>query len=410
MTFSAPGRGIFRSPGMQLALRAAREAVSVPGGVLLCGEVGTGRETLARAIHQAATGPRDVPLEQLFQTPPSSLGSLLPFVVADCAAAFGLESLLFGRAETPGGDGLERASTEGLIVRARGGTLFLRSVQEMPTRVQSRLARVLRNGEVLLEDKGASRVVAVGWRVMASIDSSPAAEADPLVPELGKRLATYRIELPALRRRREDFPALVRLLLAELCDSQRLPVKSASLQAISLLRALPWWGNLNELRALLQTLVLTVSGRTIRMADVLASVQLGGKDVTLSTGGTLKEARERFERDYVAAVLEQHEGRMADAAKALGIQRANLYRKVRQLGVRRKALALRTRVPPRSTPGDVVPDRLRAGRSAYVGSNRGETAGDPAIAADRGTEGRSIHTRGRAGRRGTSEDDSMEIL
>jgi DNA-binding NtrC family response regulator len=187
-----------------------------------------------------------------------------------------------------------------------------------------------------LDDGGSSRLVAVEARVIASVDSSR--EGELLEPELKKRLAVHRIDLPPLRHRREDLPGLVRLLVTEICDAQQMPAKTVSSQAISLLCALPWRGNFTELRGLLQTLVAS-PGRMIRVADVLTHVRLDGDDVSLSTSGTLKQARERFERDYVAAVLRQHHGRMAQAARVLGMQRPNLYRKVRQLAVTRKGPA-----------------------------------------------------------------------
>jgi DNA-binding NtrC family response regulator len=320
---------------MQVALRAAREAVSAPGGVLIFGEVGSGRETLARAIHAAATSPGGRSLDQWLQQRPSTVGSLMPFVTVECATTPNLEQRLFGRTSTAGRDGLESTSRSGLLLKASDGMLFLRSLQEMPRRVQSRLARVLRDGEVWLEAGDASRVVAVTSRVAASMDATTAADGETLVPELRQRLTVHQMDVPPLRQRRDDLPALVRLMLVDVCCSRHLPLRSASLQATSLLSALPWRGNLNELRALLEALVGRVAGRRIRLADVLANVRLDGADVTFSSGGTLREARARFEREYVSAVLEQHQGRMADAAKALGVQRANLYRKVRQLAVRR---------------------------------------------------------------------------
>jgi two-component system nitrogen regulation response regulator NtrX len=109
-----------------------------------------------------------------------------------------------------------------------------------------------------------------------------------------------------------------------------------SKQAAALLCALPWRGNFVELTGLLRVLVMKVPDRLIRLSDVLANVRLDGSAVTFQGRGTLKEARERFEREYVAAVLELHRGRMAEAARALGIQRTNLYRKIRQLSVQRK--------------------------------------------------------------------------
>jgi two-component system nitrogen regulation response regulator NtrX len=132
------------------------------------------------------------------------------------------------------------------------------------------------------------------------------------------------------------MPALVRYMLTDICAGLALTPRTASTQATALLAALPWRGNLRELRDLLRALALRAPGRLIRLSDVLANVRLDGAPAPFVPAGSLKQARERFEREYVASVLEQHEGRMADAAKALGIQRTNLYRKVRQLAVDRR--------------------------------------------------------------------------
>ncbi len=97
--------------------------------------------------------------------------------------------------------------------------------------------------------------------------------------------------------------------------------------------ALPWRGNFTELKGLLRSLVFKVPGRLIRLADVLANVRLDGEAATFAFGGSLKQAREQFEREYVAAVLQQRHGRVAEAAKALGMERPNLYRKMRALRI-----------------------------------------------------------------------------
>ena len=338
MTTAEKSRVLFLSPGMQLALAGIRAAIAEPGCVLISSEPGTGREGVARAIHWATNGERASP-EELLHRRADAADVPAPFLVADCATKRDIESLLFGRcAAASHHDSLEIVSTDGLLYRARGGTLFLRAVQDMPGRIQNRLSRVLRDGEVWLDDGGASRLVAVEARVLASVDSSRAGEGELLVPELKKRLAVHQIELPPLRHRREDLPGLVRLILADTCAAQQIPTKVVSSQAISLLSALPWLGNFTELSSLLQTLVTNLPGRMIRVADVLTHVRLDGGDVAFSTGRTLKQARECFERDYVAAVLRQNHGHMAQAARVLGMQRTNLYRKIRQLAAARKAV------------------------------------------------------------------------
>jgi DNA-binding NtrC family response regulator len=143
------------------------------------------------------------------------------------------------------------------------------------------------------------------------------------------------ISVPPLRQRREDVPGLVRLLLRGIATRSGMRPVDVTDQALDLLTALPWKGNLTELELLLRRLAARAPGRRIRLADVLAHVRLDGQPAA-GYGGTLREARESFERDYVAAVLDQHRGRMAEAARALGLQRTNLYRKVRQLSVRRR--------------------------------------------------------------------------
>jgi two-component system nitrogen regulation response regulator NtrX len=113
-----------------------------------------------------------------------------------------------------------------------------------------------------------------------------------------------------------------------------VPPTTISRPALSLLSALPWRGNADELRSLLERAVPAATGRSVGLDDILAHVRLDGGAAVFSHGGTLRQARARFERDYVAAVLEQHRGRISEAAKVLGIQRTNLYRKMRALHVR----------------------------------------------------------------------------
>ena len=106
--------------------------------------------------------------------------------------------------------------------------------------------------------------------------------------------------------------------------------------ALLLIAALPWRGNAIEFRALLESVVTGLGvGHGIGLEDVLAHVRLDGGSLAVASGGTLRQARSRFEREYIAAVLDQHRGRISDAATALGIQRTNLYRKMRSLRVAR---------------------------------------------------------------------------
>ena len=117
--------------------------------------------------------------------------------------------------------------------------------------------------------------------------------------------------------------------------AHKTSIKTLTRAALTLLSALPWRGNAPELRALLERLVLLVPHGLIRLEDVLAHIQLDGSVGPTGYGATLRQARARFERDYIGAVLQHHHGRIADAAKVLGIQRTNLYRKMRRLNLMR---------------------------------------------------------------------------
>lgn len=329
--------GFVRSAAMQDAIRGLEAAIGGSGGVLLCGEPGSGRELFARAIHEAGQTIHHGDVESLLRGAMRGLPDGRPFVSIDCADRVSLEARLFGGGgpAEKGAAELDRVGEQSAIHAGAGGTLVLKQLPEMPLRMQARLARILRDGEVLVQSAGHESVSQVALRPIGTAERN---DGDALVPDLQKRISQVVIAVPPLRARREDIPGLVRLLVADLCAAAALEPKTASRQAIDLLVALPWRGNVTELEALLRTLVGKIPRRQIRLNDVLAHVRLDGQPATAAYTGTLKEARERFEREYVAAVLEQHRGRMAEAARALGLQRTNLYRKVRQLAVRRRSL------------------------------------------------------------------------
>jgi two-component system nitrogen regulation response regulator NtrX len=323
------------------ALAGLEQALVADGGVIIRGESGTGGEVFARAIHIASTAARacstrDLLAHAMRTTTPNKK----PFVVFDCAVANAVERRLFGTdAARQGPDAFEQVGESSVLCEALGGTLVLKNLSELPSRLQMRLARILRDGEVLTVPAGTLQRVDV--RPVALVDSN---DDERVNPELRRELSQTTISVPPLRERREDLPALIRCLLAEICASLNLPAKRASRQAVALLAALPWPGNLQELDGLLRALVLKVPARLIRQADVLANIRLQGGPTSLMYGGSLKQARARFEREYVASVLAQHHGRMTEAAKTLGIQRTNLYRKVRQLAVARRPAGDRSRV------------------------------------------------------------------
>ncbi|HZR26329.1 MAG TPA: sigma 54-interacting transcriptional regulator [Vicinamibacterales bacterium] len=310
------------SSAMRDVMTVITRAATMRAGVLIRGEEGTGRQVAARAIHAQQNGHAG------------------RFVAIDCASTDGddLDVALFGRinGNGEGSRGLERISTDSRLFDARGGTLYLQNVAEAPTRVQARLARVLRDREAVLAESG--ETVNFDVRPMAGVDPGidGAVQEGRVRDDLFRRLSVIRIDMPPLRHRREDIPALANYFLREICASLRVPPKTLSRSALSLLSAMPWRGNGVELRTLLEQVITGLQGgRGIGLEDVLAHIRLDGGSVVFSNGGTLKQARSRFEREYIAATLEQHHGRISEAAKSLGIQRTNLYRKMRSLRVAR---------------------------------------------------------------------------
>jgi len=319
-----------QSPSMREVTTLISRAASMRAGVTIRGEEGTGRQVVARAIHAAQSDGAE-------------------FVSVDCALfeGDGLEAELFGAAAkmrpgngaADGWHGLERISRHGRLHAAIGGTLYVKNIAEASTRVQSRLARLLRDREAVLVETNAT--IPFDLRPMAGVDPGiDTAVTDGRVrEELFRRLSVIRIDMPPIRNRREDIPALANHFLREICRERRIPPKALSRPALSLIGALPWRGNAVELRTMLEAIVGGLAGgKGIGLEDVLAQVKLDGGSAAFSERGTLRQARSRFEREYIAHVLEQHRGRISDAAKALGIQRTNLYRKLRSLRVDRSSL------------------------------------------------------------------------
>jgi DNA-binding NtrC family response regulator len=325
LTTNRPARLVSASSGaIELVGRSAitgrvqelvRRSAALDGGVLIIGERGADVESVARELHARSR-------------PPSA-----PWVVVECAAAdaAGLDLLLFGAPTDHAPPDLEPVSAGSQIAAARGGTLFLHDVGELPAAIQTRLARVARDGEIRI----GGDAVATGFRLAAS--ASPAIDGDVrenrFRADLYRRLAVSRIDLPPLRDRLEDVPPLAVRLLEDLSNAAGLPPRSFTQAALALLGAINWPGNVAELRGVVERAIAETNDEVIQIEQLLPALRLDRVNTTFVPSGNLRDARLRFERDYIAAVLQHHGWRMAEAAQTLGIQRPNLYRKARQLGI-----------------------------------------------------------------------------
>lgn len=296
--------------------------------------------TRLRADIQAAVGARCVLIEaeaglevRAIAHEVHARGSHGPFVAIGCAAAEPgrVERELFGETRRDTGDDLEPVLAASAVARARGGTLYLADVNELSAAAQARLARIARDEEVSI----AGAPVRLNLTLVASSQSEADTDVSDgrLRRELQRHFAATRMAVPPLRRRSEDIPLLVEQLVAALHIGERASPPPVTHPAMTLLSAMPWRGNLVELRQAVGRLVGHAAGGVIQLEDVLTHVRFDGSLAPPTPAGTLRAARQQFERDYIALVIRHHRGHVGEAARALGIQRTNLYRKARQLGM-----------------------------------------------------------------------------
>jgi DNA-binding NtrC family response regulator len=245
--------------------------------------------------------------------------------------ASSLDHELFGVHVVSTSVDLESVSADCRVAAAHGGTLFLQDVADLPAGAQSRLARVVRDGEVRIDGAAAG----AGFRLIASTSVNLESDVDGhrFRADLFRRLSAVRIDLPPLRERQEDVPALASRLLDDICANRGYATRSFTQAALALVGALTWPGNLLELHDAIDRVVTESPGDVIQIEHLLPALRLQRTSQLFTPNGSLREARARFERDYIASVLQHHEWRMAEAAETLGMQRPNLYRKAKQLGI-----------------------------------------------------------------------------
>jgi DNA-binding NtrC family response regulator len=290
--------------------------------VCILGETGTGKELIARAIHEKS--PRHEH----------------PFITLNCAAvpAELIESELFGH---------EKGAFTGAAIRhlgkfeqADGGTLFLDEIGDMPVAMQAKLLRVLEEGEV--ERVGGDKPIKVNVRVLVATHRNleELVKQNAFRRDLFHRIYVFPLALPPLRDRPEDFPALVAHFARQVAAQNGWKEKVFAEDAIAELRKYPWPGNVRELRNVVERLVLLSSEDSVTASDVRL-VLPDSSSLTSSTSltssasnsGTLAERTEAFEREVMLAEIRRHNFHMTNVARALGLERSHLYKKCQQLGI-----------------------------------------------------------------------------
>ena len=298
------GNIVGSSPAMQRVFRMVRQAAPTDATVLLEGPSGTGKELVARAIHNLS---------------PRAKG---PFVAVELAAISPslLEAELFGH---------EKGAFTGAVARRVGrfeaanhGTLFLDEISEMPLEIQVKLLRVLQERE--FQRLGSNESVKTDIRIVAATNRDLAAyvRTGKFREDLYYRLNVIDLHLPALKDRAGDIPLLVGRFLKEFGG------KTVSPEAMKLLEAYPWPGNVRELRNAVEKMCVLSPAGEIGEEDVPDEMKRGGAR-TLSTAGTLEET----EKEKILAVLEEVGGNRTKAAERLGISRRTIYRKLEEYGL-----------------------------------------------------------------------------
>ena len=302
---------IGRGPAMRQVFATAAKVARTRSTVLLVGESGTGKELIARAIHHQSAA-RDE-----------------KFVAVNCAAipADLLENQLFGH-KKGAYTGADR-DQEGVFIHVGRGTIFLDEVGEMSPATQAKLLRAIEQKEVF--PVGAAEPVHVEARILAATNKDLAreVEAGRFRADLYYRLNVVTIALPPLRDRREDIPELVEFLLAKHARALGKRIAGVSHEAMRILLAAPWKGNVRELDNALQRAVILGEGPLITPADLPPGLA-PAPEVCLTDD--LREAVAHFERRHIERILRETPDKK-EAAKRLGLALSSLYRKIEDLGI-----------------------------------------------------------------------------
>lgn len=309
-------RLVGESPGMKRLKELIQRAGPTQATVLITGESGTGKELVARAIHQASTRVDG------------------PFIKVNCAAVPDdlIESELFGYEK--GAFTGAAARQRGRFARAHGGTIFLDEIGDMSMRTQAKVLRALQEGEI--EPLGAGGPVRVDVRVLAATNKDLKVEIENgrFREDLYYRLSRLPIHIPPLSDRREDIPALVDHLARLICRENNLRPKRFTEAALSVLAGRPWSGNVRELRNALERAIILALGEAIDVSDLPdREVRADSEDPGWLEAPTLREFKERSERDYLRYQLQRHGWNITRTAQAVDTPRSNLYKRLEHHGL-----------------------------------------------------------------------------
>ena len=287
--------------------------------VCILGETGTGKELVARTLHQ------------------KSQRCSGPFITLNCAAvpAELIESELFGH---------EKGSFTGAAARhlgkfeqASGGTLFLDEIGDMPLSMQAKLLRVLEEGEV--ERIGGSGTVKVNVRVIVATHRDLAAQVreGKFRQDLFHRIYVFPVTLPPLRERSDDIPILIDHFEKQIARQNNWKFAEFTADAIAELQRYGWPGNVRELRNMIERLLLLATNNRVDLNTVRVALPMGtqasGVSASQDGQGTLSQRMDQVERKIILTELERHQHHITNTAKALGLERSHLYKKCQHLGI-----------------------------------------------------------------------------
>ncbi|MGA2119808.1 MAG: sigma-54 dependent transcriptional regulator, partial [Bryobacteraceae bacterium] len=302
------------SPAWQRAVEQASMAARSDARVLLIGESGTGKELLAAHIHNSS---------------PFSGG---PFVKVNCAAIPTelLETELFGHEK--GSFTGATATRRGKFEMADGGTIFLDEVGDLHAASQAKLLRVLQEGE--FHRVGGEQIIRVSVRVISATnrDLASLVSQERFREDLYYRLSVVPIRVPALRERPHDIRLLAEYFLEDFCARNNFRAKKLDDTVFPLLETYPWPGNARELRNVVERMAILTQGDRLTRDAIPVEIRVQREAGPKST---IQEARESAEREHILRALEESSWNVSGAARALGMERTNLHKRIRALGLSR---------------------------------------------------------------------------